>query len=71
MDALSYILWEDNDRHIEADMVQALISNATQGTTLMGVYSCNKQVTETLDSWKDPKAMSLRDWIQESSTRLS
>ena len=34
-----------------------------QGTNLMEAYSCNIQVTETLDVQKDPKAMSVEDWV--------
>ena len=43
--------------------VWALISNVTKGTTFIGVYSCNIQVTETLDMQKDPKAIPQKDWI--------
>ena len=60
---LSHIPWKDHDQHIEADIVQALISNITQGWTLKEAYSCNIQGTETLDMQKDPKAMSQKDWI--------
>ena len=46
-DALSHIPWEDHGQHSEAEMVQTLISNVTQGTTLIEAYSCNMpQVTE-------------------------
>ena len=57
-DALSQIPLEDHDQHIEADIVQALISSGTQSNTLIEVYSCNIHVTETLNMQKDPKAMS-------------
>ena len=62
-DALSHIPKEEYHQHIEADSVCALISQAIQGTTLMKAYSCNVQITETLDMQKDPKAMSVKDWI--------
>ena len=62
-DALSHIPREDHDQHIEADTVWALISNVTQGTTLIGTYSYNIQVTKTLNMQKDPKVMSQKDWI--------
>ena len=48
-DALSCILRGKHYQHIKADCVHAIISQATQGTTLMEAYSCNIQVTETLD----------------------
>ena len=48
-DVLSHILREEQNQHIEADSVHALISHAVQGTTLTDAYSCNIQVTETLD----------------------
>ena len=41
MDALHHILWDDHDQHLVADIVQKVISNAMQGTTLIEVYSCN------------------------------
>ena len=40
-DALSHIPKGEHDQHIEVDSVQALISQAAQGTTLMEAYSCN------------------------------
>ena len=52
-----------HNQHIEADSVHTLISQAAQGTTLIEAFSCNVQVTETLDIQKDPKAMSVEDWI--------
>ena len=55
MDALSHIPQKDHDWHIEADTVQALISNATQGTTLIEAYSWKIQVIETLDMQKIQK----------------
>ena len=61
--ALSHIPWENHDQHIDADRVQGLISNVTQGITLIEVCACNIQITETLDMHKDPKAMSQKDWI--------
>ena len=69
-DGLFSIPWEDYDWHIEADTVQALISNMIQGTTLIQAYSCNIQVTETLDRQKDPKAMSKEDQIIAQSQGL-
>ena len=66
-DALSHILREKHDQHIEADSACVLISHATVGTTLIEVYSCNLQVTKTLDIQKDPKAMLLKDWIMAQS----
>ena len=62
-DALSYILREEHDQYIEADLIHALMSYAAQGTTLIEAYSCDIQVTETLDMQKDPKAISLEDGI--------
>ena len=59
----SHIPWEDHDQHIEADTVWELISNATQDTTLIEVYSCNIQVTRSLHMQEDPKALSQKDWI--------
>ena len=56
-DALSHILWRKHDQYIEADSVHALILHVAQSTTLMGAYSCNIWVTETLDIQKKPKAM--------------
>ena len=63
VDAPSHILREEHDQHIEADSVHALISQATQGITLIEAYTCYIQVTETLDIQKDPKAMLLKDCI--------
>ena len=65
--ALSHILREGHDQHIKADAVYALISHVVQCTTLTEAYSCNIQVTETLDMQKDPKAMFLEDWIVAKS----
>ena len=48
-DALSCILREEHDQHVEADSVHALISHVVQGTTLIEAYSYNIQVTEILD----------------------
>ena len=47
-DALSCIPKGKHNKHIEANLVLALISQVAQGTTLMEAYSCNIQVTETL-----------------------
>ena len=66
-DTLSNILRKEPDQHIEADSAHALISHVTQGTTLIESYSCNIQVTETLDMQPDPKAMQLRDCIVAQS----
>ena len=65
--ALSHILRGKHNHHIEAKSVLALISQVAQGTTLIEAYSCNIQVTETLDMQKDPKAMLLEDWIVAQS----
>ena len=62
-DALSHILRWEHDQHIETDSVHVLISQMAQGTTLIEAYSCNIQVTETLDIQKYAKVMSLEDWI--------
>ena len=67
LDALSHILREEHDQYIKADAVHTLISHVMQSTTLMEAYSCNIQVTDTLDMQKDPKAMSLEDWIMAQS----
>ena len=56
-DALSHILREEHDQHIEPDAVCALMSHVAQGTTLIGAYSCNIQITETLDKQKHSKTM--------------
>ena len=48
-DALSYIPKGEYDQHIKKDSVHALICQSVQGTTVMEAYSCNVQVTETLD----------------------
>ena len=63
MDALSHILKGKHDQHLEADSIHALISQAVQGTTLMEAYSCIIWVTEDLDRQKDPKVMSVEDWV--------
>ena len=55
-DALSHILRKEHSQHIEADSVCALISYATQGTTLIEVYSCNIKVTETVDIQEGSKS---------------
>ena len=49
VDALSCIPKGEYDQCIEADVVHVLISQAVQGITLMEAYSCNVQITETLD----------------------
>ena len=61
-DALSQILWEDHNQYIKTDMIQVIISNAIQGTTLVEAYYCNIQDTETLDMQQDPNAMLLNNW---------
>ena len=53
--------------HIKTELVQAIILNATQDTTLIEVYSCNIQVTAILDMQKDLKVMSLNDLIMAQS----
>ena len=53
----------EHNQHIKADSVHALISHIMQGTILIEAYSCNIQVTESLDMKKDPKPTSLEDWI--------
>ena len=63
MNTLYHILWEDYDQHLDADTVWTLISNVTQATTLIEVYSCNMQVTETSDMQTDSKTMLWKDWI--------
>ena len=40
-DALSHILKEEYDQHMEADLLCVLISQVVQGTTLMEAYFCN------------------------------
>ena len=65
-DALYYILREEHNQHIEDDSVCAQISQAVQGITLIEAYCCNIQVTLTLNMQKDPKAMSLEDWMDHS-----
>ena len=62
-DALSHIPKEEYDHSIEAESVCDLVSHTVQGTTLKEAYSCNVQVTENLDTMKDPKTMSEKDWI--------
>ena len=64
---LSPTFWGEHDQYIEADSVQALISQAMQGTTLMDAYSCNIQVTETLDVQKGTKVMSAEDRVVAQS----
>ena len=49
MQILYLTFWGEHDQHIEADTVSALISQVVQGTTLIEAYSCNIQITETLD----------------------
>ena len=68
-DVLSLILREMHDQNVEADTVCALFLCAVlQDTTLIEAYSCNIQVTETLDMQKDPKkSMLLEDWIMSTS----
>ena len=46
---------------------QVIILKAIKGTTSVEVYSCNVQVTETLEMQKDPKAMLLKDWMTAQS----
>ena len=60
-DALSHIPKGEYDQCIEAESVCALISQAIQDTTLMEAYSCNVEVTETLDMLKDSTTMSVKD----------
>ena len=48
-DTLSRIPWKDHHWHIEAKSLQTITSNATSSTTIVEAYSCNIQVTETLD----------------------
>ena len=67
VDTLSHIWKGEHDQHIEADSVHALISQMTQGTTLIEAYSCNIQVPGTLDLQKHPKAMSVVDWVVAQS----
>ena len=55
-DALSHIPMGDHNQHIDADSVHALISQAAQGTTLIGAYFCNMQVTQTLRYTEGPKS---------------
>ena len=61
INALTWIPRGNYDQCIDADSMQALISQAVQGTTVMEAYSCNVWVTETLE--KEPKAMSVKDWV--------
>ena len=63
VDALSYILKGEYDQSIEAESVCALIYQAIQGTTLIEAYSCNFQVTKTLDRMEYTRTMSEKDWI--------
>ena len=63
VEALSHIPREEHNQDIKTDSVCTLISHVTQGDTLIEAYSCNIQVTETLDMKQDPKAISLKDWI--------
>ena len=63
VDALTCIWRGEHNQHIKADSVHALISQVAHGITLIEAYSCNIQVTETLDIQKDPKAMLVEDWI--------
>ena len=58
---------EEQDQHIEADAIHALILHVAQNTTLIEAYSSNLQVTETLDIQENPKAMLLEDWIMAQS----
>ena len=41
VDSLSLIMRGEHDKHIEANSVCALISQAAHSTTLMEAYSCN------------------------------
>ena len=63
VDALSHIMRWEHDQHTEAESVHALIVQVVQGSTLIEAYSCNIQVTETLNMQIDPKAMVLESWI--------
>ena len=62
-DALSCIPKGEYDQSIEAESVCALISQAVQGAMFIEAYSCNVQITETLDRTEDSKAMSEKDLI--------
>ena len=62
-DTLSHIQRGEHDQHIEVDSVNALISQVVQGITLMEAHSSNVWVIETLDVQKDPKVMSVEDWV--------
>ena len=62
-DTLSRILWEEHSQHIDAEPVQAFISNVIQDTALVEVYSCHIQVTTIIDTQEDLNAMSLKNWI--------
>ena len=66
-DALSRIPWEYHDWHIKVESVWAIILNATSGTTMVEVYSCNIQVTDTMNTAHNPKIMSFRDWVVAQS----
>ena len=44
-----------------------IISHVAQGTSLLEAYTFSVKVTETLDMQKDPRAMSLEDWIMAQS----
>ena len=63
VDALSLIPKGEHDQHIEADSVCAQISEAVQATTLIEAYFCNVHATKTQDMQKNPKVMSVKDWI--------
>ena len=62
-DDLSHILRVENNQHIEAAYVHALIVQEAQGTTLIEAYYCDIWVTETLDIQNDPKVISAEDWV--------
>ena len=66
-DALTHIPWEDHDQYIETDMVQVIIPSVIKGSTFVEVFSCNIQVTETLDMQEDSITMLLKEWITTQS----
>ena len=58
IDTLSRNPLEDHDWHIGIELVQVIISNTTNDTTMVEAYSCNIQVTKTMDTAHNPKTMS-------------
>ena len=66
-DALSRILWEEHDQHTEAESMQAIIANVTQGSAFLEEYSSHIQVTSIMDTQEDLRAMSLKDWTVAQS----